>query len=228
MKPVVIIAIAVGCSIAGTIGVLIAWQGIATMQAQEAYEEIRAYEQEMESVRIEFKENFCNQVAGEKLLCMNTIDLFDYLEYELETCESFDIRYTIECRSREKIHFLNALITNIESLTPEQREYFGFDSTSLEEWKSEYEFQKNGLDDFLEKKKEFEKQQRIEISAKCDELKITLDKYDEYMARLGADYTAYDYNMQKMRADERYSLSFEDANYFNENCNTWKYGYQQP
>ena len=39
MKPVVIIAIAVVCSVAGTLGVLIAWQGVATMQSYDPNEE---------------------------------------------------------------------------------------------------------------------------------------------------------------------------------------------
>jgi len=45
MKPIIIIAIAVVCSIAGTLGVLIAWQSMATIQAQEIYDD---YQEELE------------------------------------------------------------------------------------------------------------------------------------------------------------------------------------
>ena len=49
MKPVVIIAIAVGLSVVAVIGVLVAWQGIATMQAQEAFDEYQEQVQILEN-----------------------------------------------------------------------------------------------------------------------------------------------------------------------------------
>jgi hypothetical protein len=50
MKPVLIIAIAVVCSVVAVLGVLMGLQQIATMQAQQAYDE---YEQQVKSQQME-------------------------------------------------------------------------------------------------------------------------------------------------------------------------------
>ena len=61
MKPVTIIAIAVGCSVVAVIGVLVAWQGIAMWQAQIAFDE---YQERVDNQQMKIVQNVNNVIAN--------------------------------------------------------------------------------------------------------------------------------------------------------------------
>ena len=59
MKPVTIIAIAVGLSVVAEIGVLVAWQGIAMWQAQIAFDE---YQERVDNQQMKIVQNVNNVI----------------------------------------------------------------------------------------------------------------------------------------------------------------------
>ena len=59
MKPVTIIAIAVGLSVVAVIGVLVAWQGVAMWQAQIAFDE---YQERVDNQQMKIVQNINNVI----------------------------------------------------------------------------------------------------------------------------------------------------------------------
>ena len=157
MKPVVIIAIAVGCSVAAVFGVLFAWQGIATMQAQEVYneyqEELREVQfisEHMQAVENQLNREVCvdmfgnvMSVQGERNSYQDCLDygFWNAVESQIRGCEIYDTLLVLEsCQSRTMKTFYDSMMPKVQALTQEQRDYLTYDKATMEEFSIDWEF----------------------------------------------------------------------------------------
>jgi len=156
MKPIVIISIAVVCSIAGTLGVLIAWQGMATMQAQEIYDEYQTNienQQQLEDELYELAFDFNREVCVE--LYANTMSAFgeanpyqnclDYgFVYQTKQKES-ECSYlnseivSSNCRLKTWVDFYDTFMPKAQKLSEEDRESMGLDKLTMEEFSKDWQ-----------------------------------------------------------------------------------------
>ena len=162
MKPVVIIAIAVVCSIAGTIGVLVAWQGVATIQAQQAYDEyertktiLQDYEKELEEIAHGVNREVCVELFGNSMSMAGEsnryADCLEYgaksqVEYSITDCYQYSAGLIFDqCQLKLQVEYYDSIIPKLDELTEEQRVFFGFGSEDMIEMRNDWNVKANLL-----------------------------------------------------------------------------------
>ena len=226
MKPVVIIAIAVGCSIAGTLGVLIAWQGVATMQAQEAYNEIQNYQNEMDRVATELNLKVCSETYNSKE-CRENGALYSY-ELRKSNCNiMFDYEISqMKCDWENTVKYYKSLIPAVESLTDEQREYFGYTEEDLIKAYSDMTFAEQSLEIFYEQERKMAEEEAViqaKFSEPCSRYEEAQRAYrammEEYQAQISAGQISHK-DLDRLEADAKAVTGYYDgmSNYMMTHC----------
>ena len=200
MKPIVIIAITVVCSVVAVLGVLVILDQATSIQAQENYEKIITHEQNMEEATYNFNKKTCVQMYTNSEDCMN-YGVFAYYDYRIIDCTSTSLSYEMDCKSREELHFLKSIIPHIETLSYEEKKYFGIDESLIQNLKSDLEFAQSEKIRMDENSKIQQEQLWKIQQEKCAERDAISKKYDKIMNELGVGYTAYEYNQQKYKAE---------------------------
>jgi hypothetical protein len=200
MKPIVIIAVSVVCSVVAVLGVLVILDQATSIQAQENYEKIITHEQNMEEAAYNFNKKTCVQMYTDSENCMN-YGVFAYYDYRIIDCTSTSLSYEMDCKSREELHFLKSIVPHIETLSYEEKNYFEIDESLIQNLKSDLKQAQIYRDEYLQQKKDMELSKMISISEKCAERDAISKKYAEIMDELRGDYTAYEYNQQKYKAE---------------------------
>ena len=157
MKPIVIIIIAVVCSVIAVLGVLIVLQEIAVYQAQIAFDEYQVelqedqfYSEQMQSVENQLNRNVCVDMFSNVMSMYGESnpyqDCLDYgfwfaLESELNKCQIYDTVLVVEsCQSSLWATFYDSMMPRVQALSQEQRDYLTYDKETMQQFSVEWEF----------------------------------------------------------------------------------------
>ena len=124
MKPVVIIAIAVVCSVVAVLGVLVVLEQVAIMQAQQAYDEYQLQQEELEKIN----RSMCVELYGNSMSIGGEsnpyADCLDYghevmMKIERDECKDNEVLLMAtnierQCELRNDLQYLNAIKTVME------------------------------------------------------------------------------------------------------------------
>jgi hypothetical protein len=157
MKPIVIIVIAVVCSVGAMIGVLGIIQGLDSLQYQQKQNEyehelVRQEEIEKQVVALETPLNreicidlFANQMAmaGESnpyAVCLEKGSRYavDQAISECNQIREFELLAS-QCELTNMVNYYNSLIPKLEKLTWQERELMGFDSETMNMIRGEWD-----------------------------------------------------------------------------------------
>ena len=178
MKPVVIIAIAVGCSVAGTLGVLIAWQGVATMQAQEVYDEIQSqqlqeqyYQEELSTIAYNINREVCVELYGNSMsMAGESNDYADCLDYgatmvverSIRDCDYEWKAVSLKCELERHVNYYNSMMPKLQALSEQHRIDMGYDSETMKALSDDWTMKGNlltathqSIEEFLESPEDF-------------------------------------------------------------------------
>jgi len=163
MKPVIIIAIAVVCSIVAVFGVLAVLQGIATIQAQQAYDEYekeltiqQALEEQSMELASSVNRAVCVELLGNRISMPDEINPYAYcLEYgamsAIEKEKNVCFRYPSEiykeqCELNMEVDYYNSLIPKLEKLSEQERMLISYDPEVMKEIRTDWTLKSNLLD----------------------------------------------------------------------------------
>ena len=180
MKPVVIIAIAVGCSVAAVFGVLFAWQGVATMQAQEAFDEYQTelekqaqYEEEVQALEKAVNREICVGMYGTQNIGMgDELSPYGYcLEFGPDQavdqddfqCElDLDTQIVVDfCKTKNIVSYFNSAMPILEELSYEERTMLGVDSEMMSEFRIVWNLKSAELDGYYKVFEKLEEESKI-------------------------------------------------------------------
>ena len=148
MKPVVIIAIAVVCSVAAVLGVLVVLDQIATNQAQQAYDkyqigqfENQSYQEELDAIEYKINREVCVELFGNSMSmggesnpyanCLDYGSKFQ-LEDSIRSCNQLDmelVRY--ECELKHTVNYYNSIMPKLQALSEQHRIDMGYDEITM-------------------------------------------------------------------------------------------------
>lgn len=163
MKPVIIIAIAVVCSVVAVLVVLVGFQAISTHQSQIAFDEYEkelVNQQTLENQSIELansvNKEVCAELLGNRMTMPDEINPYAYcLEYgamyaverEKSNCFVYDSEiYKIQCELNMDVDYYNSLIPKLEKLSKQERTLIGFNPEVMKEIRTIWNQSSNALD----------------------------------------------------------------------------------
>ena len=148
MKPVVIIAIAVVCSVAAVLGVLVVLDQIATNQAQQAYDEYQieqfenqSYQEELDAIEYKINREVCVELFGNSMSMggesnpyANCLDYGSKFQVEdsIRSCNQLDmdlVRY--ECELKHTVNYYNSIMPKLQALSEQHRIDMGYDESTM-------------------------------------------------------------------------------------------------
>jgi len=162
MKPVVIIAIAVVCSVVAVLGVLIGLQQIAIMQTQQAYDEyertkiiLQDYEKELEEIAYGVNREVCVELFGNSMSMVGESNKYtdclehgakSQVEYSMTDCYQYSADLIFDqCQLKLQVEYYDSIIPKLDELTEEQRVFFGFGSETMSEMRDDWNVKANLL-----------------------------------------------------------------------------------
>jgi hypothetical protein len=148
MKPIVIIAIAVVCSVVAVLGVLVGLDQIATMQAQQAYDEYQieqfenqSYQEELDAIDYKINREVCVELFGNSMSMAGEsnfyADCLDYgsksqVEYSILSCNQLDIELVVyECELKHTVNYYNSIMPKLKALSEQHRIDMGYDEITM-------------------------------------------------------------------------------------------------
>ena len=148
MKPIVIIAIAVVCSVVAVLGVLVGLDQIATMQAQQAYDEYQieqfenqSYQEEFDAIDYKINREVCVELFGNSMSMAGEsnfyADCLDYgsksqVEYSILSCNQLDIELVVyECELKHTVNYYNSIMPKLKALSEQHRIEMGYDESTM-------------------------------------------------------------------------------------------------
>jgi hypothetical protein len=148
MKPVVIIAVAVVCSVAAVIAVLVGSQQITTMQSQQAFDEYQVeqfknqlYQEELDAIDYKLNREVCVELYGNSMSMAGESNLYadcleygskSQVEYSILSCNQLDIellRY--ECELKHTVNYYNSVMPKLQALSEQHRIDMGYDEMTM-------------------------------------------------------------------------------------------------
>ena len=180
MKPVIIIAIAVVCSVVAVFGVLFVWQGVATMQAQEAFDEYQTelekqaqYEEEVLALEKAVNREICVGMYGTQNIGMgDTLSPYGYcLEFgpdqasdqdDFQCKLDFDNQFFVDfCKTNNVVSYFNSAIPILEELSYEERTMLGIDLEMMSDFRVVWNLKSAELDGYYKALEQFEEDSKI-------------------------------------------------------------------
>jgi Na+-transporting NADH:ubiquinone oxidoreductase subunit NqrC len=172
MKPVVIIAIAVVCSVVAILGVLVGLQQIETIQVQQSYDK---YQQELMNQKlVEVRISEIEDMVVRELCMQSTLDMdsfydcvendLDYiLEFQITQCDvwpEWDETMSTLCEASIMNNYYEFLIPIIEKLSETERNQLEID----------YQFYQEQSEEFLILAKSYQNLLECKANGTCDEM----------------------------------------------------------